>query len=509
MVITSLKGRNFFAALGDLISKTVTSKWSDCSHNCFKTSSPTVPEAPVNNILFFFVNAQNLGETFFAKTHFYQSFRLLSLPKFKIINSKGSWFGFKTVLFNNFDPSALAFAVPYLCDMHQAQVDFFELLQKSLSENTFIKLNLSNYNGTEPELEKLLIKRILIKSKEHLNINYRFKTNDISKNFGLDEGVLLLQKYTGEHAFRSAMLYTTRADYQLSIDREGKAKVQKHKASVAGIPDLHHDKQKQRHIETAGKNAQYLNDLGITDANGKVYKNGQDKFRQINHYIEVLSSLLKNLDKQKHLKIADMGAGKGYLTFALYDYLVNNLGYAVSLTGVEYREDLVQLCNGIAAKAGFTGLKFEQGTIQDYVCDNLDVLIALHACDTATDDAIAKGVTADADLIVVAPCCHKQIRRQMEQSEKELNFLTRHGIFMERQAEMVTDGLRALLLEKQGYKTKVFEFVSDAHTPKNIMIVGQKRADPPKNTANLDEQIAASKAFYGIKMHHLEKLLGL
>jgi len=174
--------------------------------------------------------------------------------------------------------------------------------------------------------------------------------------------------------------------------------------------------------------------------------------------------------------VADMGSGKGYLTFALYDYLTNSLGMNTEITGVEYRHDLVNLCNDISEKSAFTQLKFTQSTIEDFDPKNTNILIALHACDTATDDAIAKGIEAEADLIVVAPCCHKQIRREMEKSkaQNDLQFLTQHGIFMERQAEMVTDGIRALVLEYFGYSTKVFEFISDTHTPKNAMIIGMK-----------------------------------
>ncbi|HTM78026.1 MAG TPA: methyltransferase, partial [Devosia sp.] len=159
-------------------------------------------------------------------------------------------------------------------------------------------------------------------------------------------------------------------------------------------------------------------------------------------------------------------------------------------------------------QSGFDGLRFEQGSIIDYDASGADAVIALHACDTATDDAIFKGIKSGASLITVAPCCHKQIRRQMEAKSPgdNLDFLLRHGIFMERQAEMVTDGLRALLLEQNGYKTKVFEFISDAHTPKNVLIVAEKQAKPADAQA-IAAKIAATKAFFGIDYHHLERLL--
>ena len=156
-------------------------------------------------------------------------------------------------------------------------------------------------------------------------------------------------------------------------------------------------------------------------------------------------------------------------------------------------------------------MNFQQGTIDQYDRKDINVLIALHACDTATDDAIAKGINADADLIVVAPCCHKQIRREIDKHKQknDLDFLLRHGIFMERQAEMVTDGIRALILEYFGYSVKVFEFISDAHTPKNVMLVGMKNPKATKSSPEILSKIKASKSYFGIERHHLEGLLGL
>ena len=177
--------------------------------------------------------------------------------------------------------------------------------------------------------------------------------------------------------------------------------------------------------------------------------------------------------------------------------------------GVEVRKDLVDLCNNIARDFGFNGLHFVEGSINDFDSTGINVLIALHACDTATDDAIAKGIGANADLIVVAPCCHKQIRNEMEagRAKNPLDFLLKHGTFMERQAEMVTDGLRALMLEYKGYSTKVFEFISDAHTPKNVMIVAIKNQKSKQNDPAILQKITDTKTYFGINHHHLESIL--
>ena len=200
-----------------------------------------------------------------------------------------------------------------------------------------------------------------------------------------------------------------------------------------------------------------------------------------------------------------MGAGKGYLTFALYDFLSNTLRKKAQVMGVEVRPDLVQLCNQIAQNAGFEQLNFQQGYIGNFTLPKTDILIALHACDTATDDAIFKGIQAKADLIICAPCCHKQIRKQMNCTTHLQNML-QYGIHKERMAEMVTDTIRALLLEVNGYQTKVFEFISTEHTGKNVMIVGQK-VSKTKDSSHYLEKIEMLKSEFGIEEHYLEKLL--
>jgi len=203
-----------------------------------------------------------------------------------------------------------------------------------------------------------------------------------------------------------------------------------------------------------------------------------------------------------------MGSGKGYLTFALYDFLTNNLKKSVNMTGVEFREDLVNVCNAIAEKANFNQLAFKKGTIADTNLEKIDILIALHACDTATDDAIYRGITSDASLIVCAPCCQKQIRKAMNVTN-ELSNITKFGILKERQAEIITDTLRAMIMEAYGYKTNVFEFISLEHTPKNVMIVGKKNSKTKPDKKQILDNIAAIKKVYGIDKHYLETLLGI
>jgi len=384
--------------------------------------------------------------------------------------------------------------------------EFLSLFDESLSTKTFASLSLGNYKGKEENLKKIYVKKILIKKEEKLSFTYRYKTRDIVKNYDAQTATETIGEYLIS-GFQLAALFTKTADFHLEIIGSNKTLLKKKGPTTKESLSLSHDKEKTRLISAANK--PYLSELKVTDNEGNVFKNAQDKFRQINHYVELLSTFIKDLPVKENLKVVDMGSGKGYLTFALYDYLQNVLHLQAQVTGVEFRNDMVTLCNNIAEKSGFENLKFQEGTIEDYDSKGTDILIALHACDTATDDAIAKGILGDADLIVVAPCCHKQIRREIEKQKtvNDVDFLIKHGIFLERQAEMVTDGIRAMILEYFGYKTKVFEFISDAHTPKNVMIVGVKIKKDSTNQSAILQKIKDAKAYFGIEYHHLERTM--
>ncbi|HEX8853168.1 MAG TPA: SAM-dependent methyltransferase [Pyrinomonadaceae bacterium] len=247
----------------------------------------------------------------------------------------------------------------------------------------------------------------------------------------------------------------------------------------------------------------------MTNERGEVRAAMGDKFRQINKFVETVAGLhaSSTLAARRSLSVVDMGAGKGYLTFAVYDYLNNALGLEARVTGVEAREELVALCNCVAAEAGFERLQFRRGYIGDFSTDEegADILIALHACDTATDEALFKGISSGASVIICAPCCHKEVRPQIEAPEV-LRAVLRHGILLERQAEMLTDSMRALLLEYSGYTTKVFEFISTEHTAKNVMLTAVRRPSPTTNETALG-QFRQLKEFYSVRTQRLERLL--
>lgn len=386
--------------------------------------------------------------------------------------------------------------------------EFHDQLTDSILSNQFIKVSLGNYQGNDKELKNVYVRRIKVKKVEMLSFTYRQKTRDIVKNLSIADGIVRISHFISND-FKICTFFTTEKEVIVEHDKKAVVTKRERLIKTEAHPVLSHDKEKKRLIQPAGK--AYLQQLKITDDQGAVYKNAQDKYKQINQYIALLDPLIRSLPVKGAKKVVDMGSGKGYLTFALYDYLINVLKIETQVTGVEFRKDLVDLCNQIAVSADFKGLNFVEGTIEAYEAKDIDLLIALHACDTATDDAIYKGIKAGAELVVVAPCCHKQIRRQIEKgkAENELEFLTKYGIFLERQAEMVTDGLRAMILEYFGYKTKVFEFISDAHTPKNVLIVGVKGKVSVEDRAELLVKIKKTKEYFGIGYHHLEKLFAL
>ena len=398
-------------------------------------------------------------------------------------------------------------------DMHSGLekhlASFLAAIQTKIVVGAFVKLSIGNYHGAEPELKNLYIRGIKIKGIAMLSFTYRYKTRDIVKNYPLLEGEKLIEQYL-DTGFKVATLFTVAEEIQYELLANGKTALRIRELSTPLAISDSHDKVKVRPI--AAEEKEYLQALGITNDKGEVIKASQDKYRQINHYIDLLTPLIKEVSPERICKVVDMGSGKGYLTFALYDYLHHVLGATTEVIGIEFREDLVALCNGIAAKSGFEKLHFVKGTIAEYETSKVDLLIALHACDTATDDAIFKGMEAEAALIVVAPCCHKQIRREMESGKAEniLSPIIRHGIFMERQAEMITDALRALYLEYAGYRVKVMQFISDAHTPKNVMITGIRQKQPTSNQRNdIIVKINAIKKEFGITNHHLGRLMGL
>jgi SAM-dependent methyltransferase len=377
---------------------------------------------------------------------------------------------------------------------------FFEAFGRSLQDGTFVKATLSRPGKGAPQgLRHVYLRPVTLRGESMLSWTFRYDRRDEVKNLTASESMARLRELCGV-PFRSAVLFTTEGEATLAHNRRGDPAVTIRKAAREAVVGNAHDRRKQHLLDSTSG---WLRELGLTGPAGDVLPSAQAKWRQINKFLEIIAGLVRSDVFPPEARIADMGCGKGYLTFALYEFLTTRLQHAPQVTGIELRPELVEFCNGVAQRAKFEDLRFESGSIATWKPQRLDMLIALHACDTATDEAIAAGVGAGAQIIVVAPCCHKQVRKAMT-ARNELAPLLQHGILEERTAEILTDGIRALLLESRGYRTRVFEFISTEHTAKNVMITAVKQGQP---SAKALEQIAALKASFGISEHRLETLL--
>ncbi len=378
---------------------------------------------------------------------------------------------------------------------------FLNCVNEAVEQSTLVKMTLSKPAQKHDELRNIYVKPVLIKEKRLFAFTYHYERRDEVKNYDALQMLDILREMLPER-FLNAVLFTVSEDVTLLVSSKGKATIQTKKVQECRKQNLEHDKQKARLINPANP---WWYQLGLTTREGKITADMQHKFKQIYKYAEIVESLIKPMKFEGTVHIADMGAGKGYLTFALHELLTQKLNLDVDIKGVEIRPDLVLKINEIIKSSGLKGLEFVESSIEAYHPEKLDVLIALHACNTATDDAIASGIKAGAELIVCAPCCHKQIRQEMERSGK-VDAITRYGIFLERQAVMITDTIRALILEYFGYKTQVMEFIEMEHTPKNVLLIGKKSEKLVDQQAIL-EKINALKGQYGIKNHYLETLL--
>lgn len=377
--------------------------------------------------------------------------------------------------------------------------EFVEAFLEAVSHSDFVKLTFSKPKQKQSDLRNLYIKPVLLKGDLKMSLTYKYLTRQEVKNFTVDETKELIAGFM--ETFRAANLLTLSGDVEWLVSKSGQSRLTKRLPAKSEKPDLSHDKLKKRLIDPAKP---YWFHLGLTDKEGKVLASMQHKFKQVDKYISLLDPLIQ-FPENEPVKIVDMGSGKGYLTFALYEYLSNVRGLEVELTGVDQRPDMVILTNKIAEMSGLQGLKFVEGNISGFAFTSMDVLIALHACDTATDDAIAAGIRANASVIVCAPCCHKQIRNEISAGAADLP-VVKYGILLGRQAEIITDTLRALIMEWHGYKTQVMEFIEAEHTPKNIMLAGVRKSKIT-NREDIMRSIRKLKSDYHIKTHYLETLL--
>ncbi len=381
---------------------------------------------------------------------------------------------------------------------------FFRMLDGCIGQNSLVRLILGKYRGNEPDMKTAEIRLIRIKDQDLLSFVYRYRTKDITKNFPIKDGIETVRGLLGKD-FKSAHMFLLTEDVQIEFSKRDKCTLSCSKATCSYAPEKSHNREKERMIS---QDRAFLTVLGIANETHQVFPSMARKWKQINVFLELFQRAVSSsrLSKTQNINVVDFGSGKGYLTFAVYDFLRNSQGVDAIVTGVELREDLVQFCNDVARKLGMDKLHFCQGDLNTYAPGKIQVMIALHACDTATDLSICMGIRSGAEIIMCAPCCHKELRPQLI-VPPVLKAVLRHGVHLGQEAEMVTDSLRALLLEASGYETQVFEFISLEHTSKNKMILGVRRDAAQDKKDEALSQINAIKDFYGIRNIHLETLL--
>ena len=378
---------------------------------------------------------------------------------------------------------------------------FLQAFQQALESQSFDRMILSQYQGELEQLEKMTFRVVMLQGQPVLSCLYRHKTQDVTKNYSLDTALETVTTLLAQ--CKQANLMTTEQELQLKKNKKKAMLTQsKNKTVATAVEQKGHDRVKQRFVD---QDSYFLQPLGITDAKAQIIPSMARKWKQINKFVEIFSGALNHIQLPEQLRVVDFGSGKGYLTFALYDYLLKQ-DLNPFVTGVELNSKMVEFCQEVANKSDFQQLDFFQGDVRTYQPERLDVMIALHACDVATDFAIHTGIRLNAKMIMCAPCCHKELRPQLK-APIVLQPMLQFGIHAGQQAEMLTDTIRALLLKAYGYETKVFEFVALEHTSKNKMILATKRKDYQAPDVTVLAQIQALKEMYGIQKHSLELLL--
>ena len=298
--------------------------------------------------------------------------------------------------------------------------------------------------------------------------------------------------------FKQMQMETRQFRYQVLVSKKGKMTIQK-RLQTAEVKEVNYSHNRAKHyILEEGKTVPFLRDLRVMTKTGEIVRTKFDKFRQINRFLEFIEDILPQLPKDREVTILDFGCGKSYLTFAMYYYLHELNGYDIRIIGLDLKTDVIEACNQLAKKYGYKKLKFLEGNIADYTgSDEVDMVVTLHACDTATDFALAKAVGWKAKVILSVPCCQHELNGQM--ANEVLAPLFSYGLIKERMAALVTDSLRAEYLKREGYDTQILEFIDMEHTPKNILI----RAVYTGKRGDNDEAICACE-----KMLHVQPTLG-
>lgn len=379
-------------------------------------------------------------------------------------------------------------------------------IQESLANGTFAKAILSKQADTTHMWKTLSLRPIQIRGELLVSCVFHEDTRDTTKNITTDELTALLDTLI-ETVFLEANVFSTQGDYHLKHARTGKSTLLKKKPTFTNPGTEKHNREKKTEIDPTEP---FLQQLGITTADGEIKPSMYHKYRQMNSFLRIVHKLYthSSLSKREKIIIHDFGSGKGYLTFAVAHTFGGNNYPQASVIGIEHKKDLVDTCNEIGLNRKVKNIYFHTSSIDSYEGKKANIVIALHACDTATDDALARAISTQAEIIIISPCCHAYVRDHM-QLPSHHTALSKYGILIERQAELLTDVLRALTLEYYGYQTNVQEFVSSEHTDKNILITAVRKNNKPTQNVHVKEDILTIKQTYGISDYYLDRKLNL
>ncbi len=373
-----------------------------------------------------------------------------------------------------------------------------EELKKIITESLnidFLSATLSNPKNKDG-VKKVKVRPILRKDVLMFQCEAHQNNQVFHDNYEAQQAAEVLAKYMKE--FRQMQMETKQMRCTVLVSKKGKVTIQKKRQTgCVKEVDLSHNRSKN-YILQEGMKVPFLQDLGVMTSEGKIVRTKFDKFRQINRFLEFVEDILPQLDKDREVTILDFGCGKSYLTFAMYYYLHELKKYDVRIIGLDLKTDVIRHCNELSEKYGYEKLKFLEGNIADYTgVDEVDMVVTLHACNTATDFALDKAVGWNAKVILSVPCCQHELNEQI--SCETLEPVFKYGLIKERMAALITDALRAEYLEQMGYDAQILEFIDMEHTPKNILIRAVKTG---KKKANA-QQIRACEEFL-----HVSPMLG-
>lgn len=347
-----------------------------------------------------------------------------------------------------------------------------------------IDVIISNSSNTEM-VSKIKLRPVMLKNDLFFQASEYRGTQVFHYNYKKEEVLDKLSEYF-EGLFKQVQIRTTSKNVSILISKKGKATIKKKLLGKEIQPKgtLSHNR-KKTYILKEDRKVPFLIDLGVMTPEGKIVSSKYDKFKQINRYLEFIEDVLPSLKKEEEINIIDFGCGKSYLTFATYYYLNELKGYNAKIIGLDLKEDVIRRCNELSKRYGYEKLTFMKGDIASYNQDNpVDMVITLHACDTATDHAMYKAVSWGAKVILSVPCCQHEVNRQIK--SEVLQPIFKYGLIQERMAALITDGLRARLLEEFGYKVQVMEFIDMEHTPKNILIRAVKETNAKPNEKSIE-----------------------